>query len=98
MPLPEDSLRVAIAGATSLRGQDLKSWIEESGFPTGEVRLFDEELVAGTLTDAVGEVAVVQGIDEDSFRNMRFVFFAGSRSIAKAHGLAAAQGGATVID
>jgi aspartate-semialdehyde dehydrogenase len=98
MPLPEDSLRVAIVGATSLRGQDLKSWIDESGFPAGEVRLFDEEVVAGTLTEAGGEATVVQAIDEDSFRNLRFAFFAGSRSFAKAHGLAAAHAGATVID
>jgi hypothetical protein len=29
MALPEDTLRVAIAGAASLRGQDLKAWLEE---------------------------------------------------------------------
>ncbi len=98
MPFPEDSLRVAIAGATSLRGQDLKTWIEESGFPAGEVRLFDEELMAGTLTEAGGEAAIVQAVDEDSFRNLRFVFFAGSRQFARAHGRAAAQAGAGVID
>lgn len=55
MPLPEDSLRVAIAGAASLRGQDLKLWLEESGFPASEVRLFDEEPLAGTLTGVAGE-------------------------------------------
>lgn len=98
MPLPEESLRVAIAGATSLRGQDLKIWIEESGFPVGEVRLFDEEPLAGTLTGVAGEAAVIQAIDEDSFRGMGFVFFAGSRAFAKQHGMAAARAGATVID
>ena len=98
MPLPEESLRVAIAGATSLRGQDLKMWIEESGFPAGEVRLFDEEPLAGTLTGVAGEAAVVQAIDEDSFKGLGFVFFAGSRAFAKRHGMAAARAGATVID
>lgn len=98
MSVPEDSLRVAIAGAGSLRGQDLKMWLEESGFPFGEVRLFDEEPVAGTLTGVAGEAAVIQAIDEDSFKGLRFVFFAGSRAFAKRHGLAAAGAGATVID
>ena len=49
MPLGEESLRVAIAGATPLRGKDLKTWIEQSGFPAGEVRLFDEELAVGAV-------------------------------------------------
>ena len=98
MPLPEESLCVAIAGAASLRGQDLKIWIEESGFPAGEVRLFDEEPLAGTLTGVAGEAAVIHAIDEDSFRGVRFVFFAGSRAFAKRHALAAARAGATVVD
>jgi aspartate-semialdehyde dehydrogenase len=98
MPLPEDSLRVAIAGAASLRGQDLKMWMEESGFPAGEVRLFDEEPVAGTLTEVGGEAALIQAVDQDSFRGLRFVFFAGSRAFARRHGAAAARAGATVID
>jgi aspartate-semialdehyde dehydrogenase len=98
MPLPEDSLRVAIAGAASLRGQDLKMWMEESGFPAGEVRLFDEEPLAGTLTEVAGEAALVQPVEEDSFEGLRFVFFAGSPAFARKHGAAAARSGATVID
>jgi len=98
MPLTEDSLRVAIAGAASFRGQDLKLWLEESGFPAGEVRLFDEEPVAGTLTGVAGEAAVIQSIDDFSFKGLRFVFFTGSRAFAKQHGPAAIQAGATVID
>jgi aspartate-semialdehyde dehydrogenase len=98
MRLGEDSLRVAIAGAASLRGQDLKQYLDESGFPAGEVRLFDEEVAVGTLTEVGGEAAVVQPIDELSFQGLRFVFFAGSRAFSAKHGPAAAQAGATVID
>jgi aspartate-semialdehyde dehydrogenase len=98
MSLPEDSLRVAIAGAASLRGQDLKSWIDESGFPAGEIRLLDEELLAGTLTEVAGEATLIQPIDQDSFEKLRFAFFAGSRAFAKLHAHSAARAGATVID
>ncbi len=41
--------------------------MEESGFPAGEVRLLDEEPLAGTVTDVAGEATVIQPIDEDSF-------------------------------
>lgn len=98
MPLPEHSLRVAIAGATSLRGKDLKYWLEEGGFPAGEIRLVDEELASGTLTEVAGEPAVVQSINESSFEGLRFVFFAGSPAFAAQHGPAADRAGASVID
>ena len=98
MPFPEHSLRVAIAGATSLRGKDLKYWLEEGGFPAGEVRLVDEELASGTLTEVAGEPAIVQSIDESSFEGMRFVFFTGSAAFAAKYGPAADRAGASVID
>src|SRR5689334_2906473 len=98
MPLPEHSLKVAIAGATSLRGKDLKYWLEEGGFPAGEIRLVDEELASGTLTEVGGEPAIVQSINESSFEGMRFVFFAGSPAFAAQHGPAADRAGASVID
>jgi len=98
MPLPEHSLRVAIAGATTLRGKDLKYWLEEGGFPAGEIRLVDEEIASGTLTEVAGEPAVVQSINESSFEDLRFVFFAGSPAFAAKHGPAADKAGASVID
>jgi len=98
MPLPEHSLRVAIAGATTLRGKDLKYWLEEGGFPAGEIRLVDEEIASGTLTEVAGEPAIVQSINESSFEGLRFVFFAGSAAFAAKHGPAADKAGASVID
>jgi aspartate-semialdehyde dehydrogenase len=97
-PLPEPSLRVAIAGATSLRGKDLKYWLEESGFPAGEIRLVDEEIAAGLLTEVAGEPAVVQSVNESSFEGLRFVFFAGSAAFAAKHAPTADRAGASVID
>ena len=98
MPLGEESLRVVIAGATTLRGKDLKEWIDQSGFPAGEVRLVDEELAAGTLTEVAGEPAVVGLADSTSFDKAHFVFFTGSRTFAAKYGPAALAAGAAVID
>jgi len=97
-PLPEHSLRVAIAGAASLRGKDLKYWLEEGGFPAGEIRLVDEEIAAGMLTEVAGEATIVQTVNESSFEGLRFVFFAGSSAFAAQHGPAADRAGASVID
>ncbi len=98
MSLPSNYCRVAIVGASSLRGRDLNSALEERGFPSTDVRLLDDEVVDGTLTEAGGEPVVIQGMDEDSFDGVRFAFFAGSSDLTERHWQQAARAGATVID
>jgi aspartate-semialdehyde dehydrogenase len=90
--------RVAIVGASSLRGKELKELLDERAFPAGEIRLLDEEVAVGTLTEAGGEPVIIGLLDEESFEGMRFVFFAGGRETARQHAAAALRAGATVID
>ncbi len=94
----EAAIRVVIAGASSLRGKELKQWLEEESFPASAIKLLDEEPVAGTLTEARGEPAVIETVGEDSFEQARFVFFTGSRAFSVRHAAAAQRAGATVID
>src|SRR6185312_471836 len=47
MSAPHKAVRLVIAGAASLRGKELKDWLEESKFPAADIRLIDEEIVAG---------------------------------------------------
>jgi aspartate-semialdehyde dehydrogenase len=76
----------------------LRQWLEESGFPVADIRLLDEELLAGTLTEAAGEPVVIETVDEDSFDRARFAFFAGSADFSARHGKTAQRSGAVVID
>jgi len=99
MPLLErESNRIVIAGASSLLGAELKSLLEESRFAGREFRLVDEEVVAGTLTEAGGEPAVIQPVEEGSFEKARFVFFTGSPEFTRRNLNAAGGSGAIVID
>jgi aspartate-semialdehyde dehydrogenase len=98
MPLDRDSHRIVIAGASSLLGAELKSLLEESRFAASDFRLLDEESAAGTLTEAGGEAAVIQTVDDSSFSRARFVFFTGSADFTRAHIEAASRAGATVVD
>jgi len=98
MPSSPEAVRVAIAGAASLRGKELKQCLEDSNFPASEIRLLDEEFVAGTLTEAGGEPAVIETVNEDSFERVRFAFFTGSSGFSERHGSEARRAGATVID
>jgi len=98
MSAPHKAVRLVIAGAASLRGKELKDWLEESKFPAADIRLIDEEIVAGTLTVAAGEPAVIETVEPDSFADARFVFFTGSPGFSRRHAAEAQNAGAVVID
>src|SRR5258707_2191917 len=93
-----DAVRVAIAGAASLRGKELKIVLEESNFPAGEIRLLDEEIVAGTLTEAGGEPAVIEAVGGDSLLRVRFAVFTGFAGFSVRRGGEAARARGNVSD
>jgi aspartate-semialdehyde dehydrogenase len=93
-----DSNRMVIAGASSLLGAELKSLLEESRFAGWDFRLVDEELAAGTLTEAGGEPVVIQPVEEGSFERARFVFFTGSSEFTRNNLAGAKRAGAKVMD
>jgi aspartate-semialdehyde dehydrogenase len=90
--------RVAIVGASSLLGKELKLVLEDRHFPASDVILLDESVMAGTLTEAAGEPTFIRALEEDSFEGARFVFFAGTPADAERNWRAAQRAGATVID
>jgi aspartate-semialdehyde dehydrogenase len=98
MPSERESHRIVIAGASSLLGAELKSLLEESRFAASDFRLLDEELAAGTLTEAGGEPAVIRPVEDDSFDRARFVFFSGSSEFTHANLALAQRSGAAIID
>jgi len=96
--LERESNRIVIAGASSLLGAELKSLLEESRFAAADFRLLDEELAAGILTEAGGEPAVIQPVEEGSFERARLVFFTGSGEFTRRNVDGAKRGGAKIID
>jgi aspartate-semialdehyde dehydrogenase len=98
MPTPRDSQHIVIAGASSLLGAELKSLLEESRFASWDLSLVDEETAAGILTEAGGELAVIQPVEEGTFSRARLIFFAGSAAFTERNLPAARDSGAIVID
>ena len=92
------SQRIVIAGASSLLGSELKTVIEESRFAGWDLRLVDEEQAAGTLTEAAGEAAFIQPVEEDTFRDARYAFLAGSTAFGNQCLGRAREAGATIMD
>lgn len=98
MATPLESRRIVIAGASSLLGAELKSLLEESRFAASDFRLVDEETVAGVLTEAGGEPAVIQPVEEDTFNKAWIVFFAGSSEFSNRNLDLARRSGARIVD
>src|SRR3981189_1371 len=90
--------RIVIAGASSLLGGELKLLLEEGRFAASDFRLLDEEIAAGTLTEAGGEAAVIRPVEEDSFNRADLIFFTGSASFTKANLDLARRSGAFIAD
>jgi aspartate-semialdehyde dehydrogenase len=98
MPTDRRAQKIVIAGASSLLGNELKSALEESSLAGWDLRLVDEEVVAGTLTEAGGAATIIERVDEDSFRGARYAFLTGSTAFGKQCLGPAKQAGARSID
>jgi aspartate-semialdehyde dehydrogenase len=95
---PGTPSRVAIVGASSLLGKELKQTLEDRNFPAAEIILLDASVMAGTLTEAAGEPTFIRALDADSFDGVRFAFFSGAPGDADQNWRAAREAGATAID
>ena len=96
--LERGSNRIVIAGASSLLGAELRSLLEESRFAGADFRLVDEETAAGLLTEAGGEPAVIQPVEEGTFDRAAKIFFTGSVEFTRTNLGAAKTSGAKIID
>jgi aspartate-semialdehyde dehydrogenase len=97
MPSSKDSPRIVIVGATTLRGKELVDLLKER-IPRADLKLLDEEIAAGILTEAAGEPAIIQSVDPGSFEDVSIVFFAGKREFAAKQADDALRNSPVVID
>jgi aspartate-semialdehyde dehydrogenase len=90
--------RIALAGASSLLGKELKEALSESPLAGASFVLLDEKEAQGQLDQIGDEVTVVQAVDDGSFENMDFTFFAGSVDLTRRYWRKALAAGSTVLD
>ena len=92
-------LRVAIVGATSLKGKEVKQVLEERLFPIKKLALLDDPEAQGQLTEFEGEPALVKAIEPETFAENDVVFFASTTdSFTRQNWPQASAGTAAVID
>lgn len=90
--------RVAIVGASTLKGRELKDVLADSRFPAEEVRLLDDDESLGKL-DAVGdEITFVQTVGAEQFEGVNLTFFASEADFTRKHAGLARKAGSAIVD
>src|SRR5208283_836636 len=90
--------RVAIVGAASLKGRELKDALSDRNFPAQGVRLLDDDESLGQL-EAVGEEPTfIQRVLPEHLENIDFTFFASDENFTRHTWKLAHNAGSDIID
>ncbi len=90
--------RVAIVGAATLKGRELKEVLTDRNFPAQDTRLLDDEESLGQL-EAVGEEPTfIQSVLPEHLENVDFTFFATEETFTRNSWQMARKAGSDIID
>lgn len=81
-PTQHEPARLALVGAASLLGKEIKDQLAASGFPSNAVELFDLEVLAGVITDYGEEARVFTETVADRILGHELVCLAGDQQTA----------------
>ena len=90
--------KIAVGGASSLLGRELKDALGESALAGSNFVLLDETEAQGQLDQIGDEVTVIQAIGDGSFDGVDFTFFTGNRELTERYWKMALAAGSTVLD
>ncbi|MGH9590192.1 MAG: Asd/ArgC dimerization domain-containing protein [Terracidiphilus sp.] len=90
--------KIAIAGASTLLGRELKDALTDSPLAAANFALLDEEDTQGQLDQVGDEVTFIQTIGEEAFERADFTFFCGSEDLTRKYWRQALRAGSSVLD
>ncbi len=90
--------RVAIIGAATLKGRELKDVLTDRNFPAHDIRLLDDDESLGQV-DAVGdEPTFIQSVLPEHLENVDFTFFASDENFSRNTWQMAKNAGSDIVD
>lgn len=90
--------KIAIAGASSLIGRELKEFLTESSLAGARFILLDEDDAQGQIEQIGDEATIIQTLTDDAFERVDFTFFCGSEDQTRRQWRQALRAGSTVFD
>src|SRR5215813_4416182 len=94
----QNLFRVAIVGAATLKGKELKDVLEERNFPAMDIRLLDDNESLGQLEQVQDEVSFVQSVTAEQLEHVDFTFFASEPEFTRSNFKLAKQAGSAIVD
>jgi aspartate-semialdehyde dehydrogenase len=92
------AFRVAIVGAATLKGRELKDVLSERNFPARDTRLLDDEESLGQVEAVGDEPTFIQSVLPEHLENVDFTFFASDETYTRNTWQMARNAGSDIID
>ncbi len=90
--------RVAVIGAATLKGREVKEVLNERNFPAQDVRLLDDDESLGQLEQVGDEATFIQSLVPEHLANIDFAFFASDPDFTQKTWKQAKESGSEIID
>src|SRR5947208_8037396 len=90
--------RVAIVGATSLKGKEVAEVLDERNFPSSEVKLLDDDQSLGQLEAVKDEITFIQSVRAERFEHVDFTFFAWDTESTRRNWRQVLKSGSAIVD
>jgi aspartate-semialdehyde dehydrogenase len=90
--------RVAIVGASSLKGKEVAEVLGDRNFPSLDIKLLDDDESLGQLESVGDEVSFIQSVRNEQFDKVDFTFFASDQECTKNMWKTARHGGSAIVD
>jgi len=90
--------RVAIVGASSLKGKEVAEVLNDRNFPAVDVKLLDDDESLGQLETMGDEITFIQSVRSEQFDHLDFTFFASDQTCTRKNWKTARDAGSAIVD
>jgi len=90
--------RVAIVGASTLKGKEVAEVLGDRNFPSVDLKLLDDDESLGKLESVGDEVTFIQRVRAEEFRQVDFTFFASDPECTRKTWKMARDASSTIVD
>jgi len=90
--------RVAIIGASSLKGKEVAEVLNDRSFQAVDIKLLDDDESLGQLETMGDEVTFIQSLRNAEFEHLDFAFFASDAESTRKNWKQASRGGSAIVD
>jgi aspartate-semialdehyde dehydrogenase len=90
--------KIAIVGASSLKGKEVNDVLDDRKFPAADIALLDDDSAQGQLESVGDEATFIQSVTRSSFDGRDIVFFAGDPDATRKYLPAVQSSGCSIVD